>query len=286
MKNILLVFIASTFMIACKSDKQKMEDAKQVVETFVKDLELENYISVNKIYPSFSKIGKYWILYDFSITDSKIDKDVITIYGTYKQGNTRNQSIMFVLKPSEENGDYIIEKSKGLSSYFGSDEYEFFKNIGCLRGLETDEEIANACNTRIDKYELLVSNLRGEIEKSVNDNMKFIDSQTDYYGNKKQIWNIIHGFGTSAIPSDSYEIDMLELEVIDGSLKGTGNFVPITNIETLYPNTSTKVILSDPTNYKAAYPFFKIIKTDFIKKSIANNKSWSLDCSSLDKLPN
>lgn len=288
MKKIFFVFIITSLFISCKSDKQKIEEAKQVVETFVRDLELENYISANKIYPSFSKIGKYWILYGFHITDTKIDKETVTIYGTYKQFNTETETIMFVLITSEDDGKYLIEKTKGLSSYFGSDEYQFFKNIGCLRGIETDEEIAKACKSRIKKYDYLVANLKNEIEKSINDQMQFIKDQTEYFGNKKQYWKIVYNYSsTFSIPGDSYEIDMLEVYWNDDrSLKSTGNYVPINNVGTLYPNTSMNLSLSNPPEYQTSYPRFKITDTKFIEKFMGSKSDWTIDCISLDKLPN
>ncbi len=157
-KQILLFFILTSLFFSCKSDKQKIEEAKQVVETFVKDLELENFQTIKNTYPSFSKIkGRFWILYQFKITDSKIENDEVTIYGNYKQYDKTDESIMFVLKANGEGGKYIIDRTKGLSAYFGTNVYTFFKTIGCLRGLETDEEIALACKKREVVFNSLVT---------------------------------------------------------------------------------------------------------------------------------
>lgn len=165
--QITLLLLLSFSIVSCKSDKKKIEEAQQIVESFVKDLKLENYNSAIKAYPSLSKLEKYWILNDFKITDSKIEGDFVTIYGTYKKSQNIEESIMFVLRPSHENKKYYIVKTKGLSAYFGSDIYMFLKNIGCLTDLETDEDIAIYIKKREYFFTNLVQTEKNNIQNSV-----------------------------------------------------------------------------------------------------------------------
>jgi hypothetical protein len=144
MRNVLMLILLLP-IFSCKTDKEKVREANEVVETFVKQIELENYSSADEIYPGFSQMGKYWILYDFNITDSKVEGDKVIVYGKYKQYDKNNESIMFVLEPSENEGTYYITSTKGLSAFFGSNIYLFLRNIRCLEGLETDQQIAEEC---------------------------------------------------------------------------------------------------------------------------------------------
>ncbi|MDG1158069.1 MAG: hypothetical protein P8N19_01165 [Flavobacteriales bacterium] len=162
-----IFFFALTILLfSCRSSKDRIDEAKQAVTSFIKDLELENYSSVNKMYPGFSKIGKYWLLNDFTINDSKIENDIVTIYASYKKGGQIEEAIMFVLKEDADK-KYFIDKSKGLSAFFGSSLYKFAKAVGCLRGLETDQEIAAACKKREKFFSQLLEDYKENIESAV-----------------------------------------------------------------------------------------------------------------------
>lgn len=165
-QKITFFFALAILFYSCRTSKDKINEAKEVITTFVKDLELENYQSIEKTYPDFSKIGKYWILNDFTINDSKIDNDTITIYGNYKKGGQIEEKIMFVLCEGKDN-KYFILKSKGLSAFFGTNLYKFAKRVGCLNGLETDRDIAEACKKRETFFKQFLEVYKEKIEAAV-----------------------------------------------------------------------------------------------------------------------
>ena len=85
-------------LYSCKTDSDKIKNANETVEIFVRDLEMKNTALLNKTYPKFKEIGEYWVLSSFKIDDTKIDGNQITVYGKYKKGNQVQTPIMFILK--------------------------------------------------------------------------------------------------------------------------------------------------------------------------------------------
>lgn len=186
---------------SCKSDEQRINDAKKTVELFIKDLELKNQSAIKKTYPDFDKIGGYWILSDFKINNSKIEGDKITIYGNYKRGNKFEEPIMFVLK---EMGDsYTIIKSKGISAYFDSDIYNFLVTLGCLTDDSDDVEVQRECLKREYTYESAIESLKSEIESKIEISNSNLSSNYGYYvsGNL-----LVTNNSDFEIPSSAYSI--------------------------------------------------------------------------------
>lgn len=281
MKYLILLITTSFTIISCKSDEQKIEDAKQVVETFVKDIELENYNSATELYPSFSKVGKYWILYDFKITESKIENEEVTIYGTYMQYDTHEESIMFVLKPSEENGNYYIERTKGLSAYFGSNSYTFLKNVGCLRGLETDEEIANACREREVVFTSMVTEAAIALQESV---ILESHSVTHSFGYISGDMTVKNTSGTT-IPSFSYDLYVIYLDTYGNEIyreKSTGAFSEIPAQGSITFMVSQRAL----EGMSKIGIEFKLTETDWLEADVANYPSAEITCEKIDELIN
>jgi hypothetical protein len=279
MKQLLFLIFMSFTLFSCKSDKQKIEDAKQVVETFVKDIELENYTSASKIYPSFSKVGKYWILYDFKITDSKIDNEEVTTYGTYKQYNTREESIMFVLEPSESDGKYYIKRTKGLSAYFGSNIYLFFKNVGCLRGLETDEEIAKACKEREVVFTSLVTQAAIAQQESVIMESHSVSNSYGYISGDITVKNT----SNTTIPAFTYDIYIIFTDANGNEIYREKS---ISNVYQIPSHGSISVMVHQQSLRGMAKIGieFKLTKTDWLESDIANDPSDEITCEKIDEI--
>ncbi len=255
--------------------------AKQTVSTFVKDLELEIYESANNVYPTLNKIGKIWILSKFQITDAKIDNEEITIYGKFYKNGSTEAPISFLLSENS-NGNYVIAKSKGLSAYYGSNEYIFFKKVHCLEGLETDEEISAACNSKMNRYNFLVNGLKSEIEKSINKKLDYLNEGDTHDGYQIENWKITND-NPYNVPEDSYTIRMYEMTNIhDNQGTTTGNYIPITHpLPTLYAKTWQNISLMYTEEFNLSYPIFEITDTEFIKEYMANKNDWGLDCAVL-----
>jgi hypothetical protein len=279
-KQILLFFILTSLFFSCKSDKQKIEEAKQVVETFVKDLELENFQTIKNTYPSFSKIkGRFWILYQFKITDSKIENDEVTIYGNYKQYDKTDESIMFVLKANGEGGKYIIDRTKGLSAYFGTNVYTFFKTIGCLRGLETDEEIALACKKREVVFNNLVTQAAIAQQESVIMENHSISNSYGYLSGDITVKNT----SNTTIPAFSYDVYIVHSD-------NNGNTIfkekSISNVYKIPAQGSITIMVHQPYLRGMARIGieFKLTKTDWLESDIANDPSKEITCEKIDEI--
>lgn len=278
-QKLLILILLTILLYSCKSDKSRIEDAKQVVTTFVKDLELENYESINKIYPSLNKIGKYWILYKFEITDSKIENKEVTIYGKYFKGGVIEETIMFYLKENSES-KYIIDHTKGLSAYFGTNAYKFLKNVGCLQGLQTDEEIALACKKREVVFTSLISQAAKALEESViMDN----HSVTNSYGYLSGDITCKNTSGTD-IPAFAYDLYVLFYD-------NQGNIIyteksPASNVYKIPAHGGISTMVHQPYIRGMAKIGIqiKLIKTDWLEYEIANSPSSTITCDKIDEI--
>ena len=88
------------------------------------NLLFDNYDTMYNLYPSFKNVKTYWKLNDFHVTSATLNNNSITVLG--KSSDTE---VFFEIE--KLNGKYIIIKSKGLSSDFGSNLYKYCKRIGC-----------------------------------------------------------------------------------------------------------------------------------------------------------
>jgi len=279
MKQLLVLLVMAFTLFACKSDEQKINEARLVVEAFVKDIELENYTSAKKKYPSFSKMGKYWILYDFNITDAQIENNEVTVYGTYRQENVRDESIMFVLKPSETDGKYCIERSKGLSAYFGSNMYFFFKNVGCLRGLETDEEIEQACKDREQVYNSLVAQTVLAQQNSVIMESHSVTNSYGYISGDVTVKNT----SDIGIPAFTYDIYLV---FSDANGKEIYREKSLSNVYDIPRNGSISVMVHQRSlrGMSKIGIDFKLTKTDWLERDVAHDPAKEITCAKIDEI--
>ena len=201
--NFTLVPFTLVFLIfySCKTDADRIKTASKTVELFVKDLELKNQSSLEKTYPSFNKLSKYWILSSFKINDTKIEGKEITVYGTYKKSNQFEKPIMFVLVESGSN--YIIIKSKGFTAYYDSEVYDFLIKMGCLTDESDDLMIQEECSKREYDYESTIEALKSDIESKASIDNSNLSSNHGYYvsGNL-----LVTNNSDFEIPSSSYTI--------------------------------------------------------------------------------
>jgi len=274
-QKIILCFALTILLFSCRSSQDRIDEAKQVVTSFIKDIELENYASVNKVYPDFSKIGKYWLLNDFAITDSKIENDIVTIYGSYKRGGQMQEAIMFVLKEDADK-KYFIEKSKGLSAYFGSSLYKFAKTVGCLRGLESDQEISSACKKREKFFDQFLSIYKEKIESAVKLENHNVTSSYGYVSGDVTVKNN----SMIDIPAFSYD---LYIVLYDNQYNEIFRTKSISHVYPIPANGSINAMIHKPFNRGMSRIGVEIKLNDisFLENQLTNPPSdW--DCEFVD----
>jgi len=278
-QKLIILLSFSQLLYSCRSDKTRIEEARQVVTTFVKDLELENFESINKVYPSLNKIGKYWLLYKFEITDSKIENSEVTIYGKYFKGGEIEETIMFYLKENSE-GKYIIDHTKGLSGYFGTNTYKFLKNVGCLKGLGTDEEIASACKKREVVFTSLVAQASKAQEESVVMENHSVVNSYGYLSGDITCKNT----SDTDIPAFSYDLYILFYDS-EGNIIYTEKS-PASNVYKIPAHGGISTMVHQPyiRGMSKIGIQIKLIKTDWLEYDIANNPSKAITCDKIDEI--
>jgi hypothetical protein len=277
--KLLILLFLTTLLYSCKSDESRIEDAKNVVTTFVKDLELENYESINKINPSFNKIGQYWILYKFEITESKIENNEVTIYGKYYKRGEIEETIMFYLKENSD-GQYIIDHSKGLSGFFGTNTYKFLKNVGCLKGLETDEEIASVCRKKETVFTGLLERAVKAQEESVIMGNNSVTNSFGYLSGDILCKNT----SDIDIPAFAYDLYVLFYDS-DGDIIYTEKS-PASNVYKIPAHGGISTMVHQPIiRGMASFDIqIKLIKTEWLEYEIATNWSKSITCDEIDEI--
>jgi hypothetical protein len=272
MRNVLMLILLLP-IFSCKTDKEKVREANEVVETFVKQIELENYSSADEIYPGFSQMGKYWILYDFNITDSKVEGDKVIVYGKYKQYDKNNESIMFVLEPSENEGTYYITSTKGLSAFFGSNIYLFLRNIRCLEGLETDQQIAEECRKREPDFQQLIQNASNKVEGSVFMESNSVSSTFGFLMGNISVKNSF----SLTIPSFSYDIYLV---FYNSQGEEVFREKSSSNVYNIPSGGNISVIVNQPQKRNMAKIGieFRLTKTDWLESYLVENLSGEINC--------
>lgn len=267
-------------LYSCKTDSDKIKNANETVEIFVRDLEMKNTALLNKTYPKFKEIGEYWVLSSFKIDDTKIDGNQITVYGKYKKGNQVQTPIMFILK--EFGSEYRITDSKGLSTYYETEIYNFLLNLGCIDNNSGDIEIEKECSKREYLYNSTVEALKSELESLISIDNSNLSSNNGYYvsGNL-----IVTNNSDFTIPSAAYRMSIGFINT--NSSKGVDKQV----ISDFYPNIPSHESVSIPVTYvpiNGGNKFggiFEIHNSDQLKKVL--NEQVSLlkwDCSGFDNL--
>lgn len=249
-------------LYSCESDKAKIEDAKEVVNRFVTNLQFDNSTILYKTYPNFKKIKRYWVLKDFIITSATIDEDqVISIVGT----SSHLGNILFIVKKID--GNYIIEDSKGISSVFNSPIYKYCRALGCFGFNIYDKDISQICSQKEEEFGFLVQKTKRNIEENVvvqssNVTYKF----GGYLSGELTLKNNSH----YNIPGGDYEIYYHFLNSsgdVVFTKKEQSNFKSIPAGESL----SLYLIETGSNSYDDFRTEIKLTSTDFIESTIAEN---------------
>ena len=161
MKIKITVFVCGIILIlsSCETKESKINSAKEVVMTFMNNLLFDNYDTMYDLYPSFKNVKTYWKLNDFHITNATLNNNLITVIG-----KSYDTELFFEIE--KLNGKYIIIKSKGLSSDFGSNLYKYCKRIGCIRSNSYDEEISKICIEKRYQFNELIRSIKEKIENN------------------------------------------------------------------------------------------------------------------------
>ena len=274
----ILSFLLLLMLFSCKSDSDRIESAIETVNIFVSDLDLKNSNSIKKNYPKFDEIGKYWILNNFKINDSKINGDAITVYCSYLMRNQINKPLMFVLM--EFDSEYKIVESKGLSAYYETEIYDCLINLGCINYNSNDVEIEKECSKREYIYNSTIEVLKSELESKVSIDNSNLSTNGGYYvsGNL-----IVTNYSDFTIPSAAYR---MSIGFINTNTKtGTDKQV----ISSFSPNIPPKGTVSIPVTYvpinggNKLGGIFEIDNVDALKK-VFNETAILLnwDCSKFD----
>src|SRR5690606_31470383 len=106
MKRIKIIFVIGLIitLFSCESNEQKINKAKDVVQSFVTNLSFDNYDEMFKVYPSFKNVQTYWKLKDFNIKNSVLNENTIIL-----TGSSNEREILFEVEKID--GKYIITKS-------------------------------------------------------------------------------------------------------------------------------------------------------------------------------
>lgn len=163
------IFCLTLILVGCgPSDKELLRNAESTVQSFIDELNMQNFNSANDIYPEMSKISRYKIPKNFKVSSSKFtsaNKNEVKIIGNYGAADN-TKSMQFVLSKKESNTWEII-KSKGLSSYYESNLYNILKTSGCLTDIESDASIHQTCKNLEPKFESLVNEFKNDLENSI-----------------------------------------------------------------------------------------------------------------------
>ena len=165
-----IILCLPLFLLSCgPSDEEILKEAESVVQSFVDELNMQNFNSADEIYPDMSKIYRYKIPQNFKISSSKFtsnNKTEIKIIGNY--GTAENTKPMQFVVSKKENDNWKIIRSKGLSSYYESNLYNILKTSGCMEDIESDASIHETCQNLEPKFESLVSEYKEIIENSIS----------------------------------------------------------------------------------------------------------------------
>lgn len=150
------------------TDEELLKQAESNVQSFVDELNMQNFNSAKEIYPDINKISRYNVPNNFKISSSKFTsnaKDEVKIIGNY--GAEKNiKSLQFVVSKKDTDAWQII-RSKGLSSYYETSLYNTLKVSGCLEDIESDVSIHETCQNLEPKFEALVNEYKNNIESSI-----------------------------------------------------------------------------------------------------------------------
>lgn len=167
-----LIFLFMLGIISCgPSDEELLSAAKLKTQQFVDELMVENYYSANEIYPDFSQIGRYYIPTNYSIkgaTFTTTNNDEVKIMGDFLD-NEERKSLQFTLRLNN-NGEWSIIKSKGLSSYNGSPLFRALLKSECFdfSDLESDAVVHTQCDIYAQHFEDYTQEIKKLLEELIS----------------------------------------------------------------------------------------------------------------------
>ncbi|MCF7559422.1 hypothetical protein L3X39_02145 [Sabulilitoribacter multivorans] len=265
MKNLLYILIIIV-LFGCESEEQKKQKAKEVVQELISNIQIDNYESVFKYYPTFRNLkGKYWKHKILDITSTILKDDgTVEIFAT----SNNDDQLFFLLKKMDDT--YMVVKSKGISSYSNSNIYKYCKNIGCIGITESDIEMSRICNNKEDEFKRIVSSIKYEIEEKTRLESHALEIKKGGFGNYYAFGNItIKNYSRFTIPAYSYKIYVNYLDINDNVLFTSENFSD--NYSDIGFNQSkTQHVMQDiSSKFRKVDISLKLLNTEFIDKLIA-----------------
>lgn len=273
------ICFSTIFFLKCgPSDKEKLEKAELAVQSFIDELNVENFNSAAEIYPDMNNISKFKVPKNFKISTSKFtskDENEIKIIGNF--GNSDNIKIVqFVL--SDENSDnWQITKSKGLSSYYETNLYNALKICSYFDDIESDVLIHKTCQKFEPKFDKLVEDFKKTLENSITFNPHGSNLKNSYGNIGGDI--MLKNNTNITVPAFNYEIYIIFLKK---------NGTPVHSTKYEYNSSSIKAndlhqIRIFFMDYNAGYHKYttsvKITDVKFIEELLT--KSEYLNCADL-----
>lgn len=254
MRNILF-FCLLLCLIACETNEDKINKAKEVVTLFISSCNLKNFEDIYTYYPASKEMDSFWKLNDFKVTNTIVKNEVVIIIG-----RAEKREVYFEIKKEKEN--YIITKTKGLSIYLNTNLYTFCKNIGCIPSNSYDVEISKVCVQNKPQFKNLVTKIKNEIESNVG--LVNISANKEQMTNQVWVRGDIEYKNSSrySIPSSTYNLYINFLDIngnillkkqdyFSGSISfGESNFISLfeMNINDKVEKVSVSLEITD-TNF-------------------------------------
>jgi hypothetical protein len=264
------IVLLSIYLLSCKTDNSRMAEAKKITESFMDDIIIEDQASANNYYPKLKNLTRFWRVKSYSFKKSKIEKEVVTVYGEITKRDNSKENIVFVLKENEDD-DYIIIKSIGLFAYDNFYLYAFLKNIGCIKSYNSDVEVSDKYARSEYKYNQLINKYKYEIENIIS-NSTYAKRGYGYISGDITIINN----SKFDIPSLSYD---LYIDFTDKNHEIVRKEKSYSSVLAIPSGGSIKTFISshDERRIEYAGPRINIINTEFIEEYLAYNKD-NLTC--------
>jgi hypothetical protein len=264
--RVAILLLILTALVSCETDKSRIENCNQIVNSFMANLTLDNYDVLYKNYPDFKKVQTYLKAEGFKITNSTIDDDkTVSIIGTSEIGN-----LYFILK--KDNGKYVIVNSKGLAADFNTSIYKYCKRIGCIGPVDYDKDIAQICSRKQPEFDQLVSRIKENIESNVKIQNNTLSRNYGYLSGEVTFKN----YSRFTIPGSTYEIYYIFFNSnnqIVFTKKELSNFEYIPFGQSVTEN----LFESNTGQFEKIKVELKLISTKFIENVIAENVTGN-DC--------
>lgn len=242
---------------SCETEEQKINKAKEAVQTFMTNVSFDNYDVMFKLYPSFRNVKTYWKLKEFNIISATLNDSVITIIGS-----SGDSEVLFVVE--KVNNKYIITNSKGLSTDFNTNLYKYCKKIGCIGTRNYDEDISNICEENEFKFNQIINSIKNEIEESVYLSNHTVTKNYGWTGGEITFKN----HSRYSIPSNSYNLYVNYTDSQGNLLFTSKEMLNYENIQ-FGQSKTIRVFESNSRSFQKVGISLKITNTSFIENIIA-----------------